>query len=94
MVGDLDTLLQPFACPESDNERRRNMVEILRRGARFGYTLSTQPTGWKFDWTPGSDSTSATIVVFPGILQTVNDQGRRNDSNTSVRQAAQSVLIE
>jgi hypothetical protein len=94
MMGDLDTLLQPFACPESDDGRRRNMVEILRRGARFGYTLSTQPTEWEFDWIPGSDSTSATIVVFPGILQTVNDQGRCNDSNVRVGQPAQSMPIE
>lgn len=94
MMRDLDMLLQPFACLDSDNERRRNMVEILRRGARFGYTLSTQPTEWEFDWTSGSDSTSATIVVFPGMLQTVNDQGRRNDSNVRIGQPVQSMLIE
>jgi len=94
MMRDLDTLLLPFASLESDDKRRQNMVELLRRGARFGYTLSTQPTEWEFDWTPGSNSTSATIVVFPGMLQTVNDQGRRNDSNVRVGQPAQSMLIE
>lgn len=94
MMRDLDTLLQPFASLESDDERRRNMVEILKRGARFGYTLSTQPTEWEFDWTQGSDSTSATIVVFPGMLQTVNDQGRRNDSSVRVGQPAQTMVIE
>lgn len=90
MAEDLDLLLQPFASPELSSDRRQNMIEILKRGTRFGYILLTQPTGWTFDWTPDSDGT---LTVHPGLIQVVNDQGRLLSPPTTMGDQAQSVFI-
>jgi hypothetical protein len=93
MANELDSLLRPFASPRPDSDRRQNMIEILKRGARFGYMLLTQPTDWTFDWTPCSDGASMAVAVHPGLIQTVDDQGRRLIPPIRMGEQAQSVSI-
>ena len=90
MAEDLDLLLQPFASPELASDRRQNMIEILKRGTRFGFILLTQPTEWTFDWTPCSDGT---LTTHPGLIQVVNDQGGLLSPPIKMGEQAQSVFI-
>ena len=71
----LKDALEPYATTRSDPERARNLEEVVKRGARFGYLLFTQPSSWDFVWDqPGRRQ--GDWVVFPGLVQTCDDQGR------------------
>ncbi|KAF2122284.1 hypothetical protein BDV96DRAFT_141325 [Lophiotrema nucula] len=55
-LNDLDVLLRCYAVSDEaarNYARLTDLREVLRRGARFAFTLFGQPSFWKFDWTVG-----------------------------------------
>jgi hypothetical protein len=49
----------------------------MRRAAQFAILLFSQPSDWAFDWIGGSSGLQqGGLVVFPGLLQTVTDEGQ------------------
>ncbi|KAL8732760.1 MAG: hypothetical protein Q9166_002541 [cf. Caloplaca sp. 2 TL-2023] len=74
----LDAVLRPFADEQrNDWERQQKLEEILRRGARFGFVLFSQPSLWDFDWNTPANAGRGTLVVSPGLTQITDDNGRR-----------------
>lgn len=91
---DLDSLLKPFASTNPDDERKGNMVEILKRGASFGNILLTQATEWTFDWVSGhSKSSPARVVLLPALVQTVDDQGVVRQAPIRMSDTEESILL-
>ncbi|QDS69004.1 hypothetical protein FKW77_009468 [Venturia effusa] len=67
-----DTFLRPCA-KDSDHEKRLfNLEEIMKRAARFGFLLFSQPCSFDFEWTDNGSR----LVVFPGLLQVSDEHGR------------------
>lgn len=74
----LDAILAPFALEERDSrERTQKLEEILRRGARFGFLLFSQPSTWEFDWNTPPNAGRGALAVSPALLQVGDDNGRR-----------------
>lgn len=74
----LDAVLDPFADEQRDNrERLQKLEEILRRSARFGFTLFSQPSLLEFDWNTPPSAGRGTLVVSPALTQVTDDNGRR-----------------
>lgn len=74
LVDRLDAVLAPLAAPA--DRRRGELEEVVKRGARFAYTLFTQPTEWEFAWErPGRER--GEWVVFPGLLRVTDEAGAR-----------------
>jgi hypothetical protein len=72
-VSTADTFLRPFAsATNGDQARLRNLEEIMRRAARVGYELVSQPSFFKFDWHASANE----LVVFPGLVQLADDNGK------------------
>ena len=73
----LDSILQPYikVSPGND-ERQRKLEDLLKRVARFGYLLFSQPSYWKFEWEDGGNTTVERLVIFPGLLQVTGDDGK------------------
>ena len=78
LVRALDSILRPYASVQSSSERPQHLEELVKRGARFGYMLFSQPTDWTFDWNDPHARQSGNIVVYPALVQTGDDQGRRH----------------
>ena len=76
LANRLDSILRRFASAGGDEGRVQNMMELLKRAARFGLMLFTQPTEWAFDWEEARYQHTSEIVVFPALSQTADDQGR------------------
>ena len=73
----LDSILRPYIKVSSDNdERQRKLEDLLKRAARFGYLLFSQPSYWKFDWEDDQNTATERLVVFPGLLQITDDDGK------------------
>ncbi|KAK5165271.1 uncharacterized protein LTR77_009369 [Saxophila tyrrhenica] len=72
LASRLDELLAPYASSTDGGQRRQQLEELIKRGARFGWTLFSQPTEWTFDWEAAS---AGQTVVYPSLLQTSDDQG-------------------
>jgi hypothetical protein len=67
-----EPILHPFINPSADaNARRRNLESVMRRAAQFAFLLFSQPGLFQFDYTSTGQPDS--LVVFPALLQTVND---------------------
>lgn len=66
-----DSFLRPCAKDAGDDERLVNLAEIMKRAARFGFLLFSQPSSFDFDWTDNGG-----LVVFPGLLQISDDNGK------------------
>lgn len=51
-LRDLNPLLQVYSISSSPNDgsRLHDLRDILRKGARFAFTLFGQPSFWQFDW--------------------------------------------
>ncbi|KAL8976051.1 MAG: hypothetical protein Q9205_007872 [Flavoplaca limonia] len=74
----LDAVLDPFADEQRDNrERLQKLEEILKRSARFGFTLFSQPSLLEFDWNTPPSAGRGTLVVSPALAQVTDDNGRR-----------------
>lgn len=69
-----DAVLAPFinAQIEATSDKRiRNLDGIMRRAAQFAFLLFSQPSSFTFDWA----SQQGRLVVFPGLLQIVGEDG-------------------
>ena len=74
----LDAVLDPFADEQRDNrERLQKLEEILKRSARFGFILFSQPSLLEFDWNTSPSTGRGTLVVSPALTQVTDDNGRR-----------------
>lgn len=74
----LDRVLQPYADLRMKNEeRKRNLEEVLKRSASFAYTLFSQPSTWKFEWQKGQGVTSGELCVFPALVQVADETGQQ-----------------
>lgn len=74
----LDAVLRPFADEQRDErERLQKLEEILKRGARFGFILFSQPSLLDFDWNTPPSAGRGTLVVSPALTQVADDNGRR-----------------
>ncbi len=72
-IAAAEPVLHPFINPSIDmNARRRNLEGIMRRAAQYAFLLFTQPGWFSFDYTGTGQNDS--LVVFPALLQTVNDE--------------------
>lgn len=73
----LDSILRFYATESSDEKQRlHNLEEILKRAARFGFLLFSQPSLWKFEWDEPLNSHQGSLVIFPGLLQIGDDNGQ------------------
>jgi hypothetical protein len=75
LVRRLDAVLVHSAS-STGQDRRSNLEELIKRGARFGYTVFSQPTEWTFDW-GGDCNAKNELVVFPALVQVGDDEGLR-----------------
>jgi hypothetical protein len=75
LVRRLDAILIRYAS-STGKDRQSNLEELIKRGARFGYTLFSQPTEWTFDW-EGDGNAKNELVVFPALVQVGDDEGLR-----------------
>ncbi|KAI4122381.1 MAG: hypothetical protein LQ338_005854 [Usnochroma carphineum] len=74
----LDSILSPFEMDERSNQERvQKLEEILRRGARFGFLLFSQPSTWDFDWNTPASAGKGALAMFPAFVQVGDDNGRR-----------------
>jgi len=81
----LDAILAPFAKQDRDEDRRANLKLLLERAAEFGYTLFSQPSSWRLDWSGGGGGGGArsgvgkgergSVVLFPQLIQVTGDEG-------------------
>jgi hypothetical protein len=67
-----DTVLAHYANGAEQEARLRNLEEIMKRSARFGFLLFSQPSSFRFDWT---SSVGSGLVTFPALLQTTDEDG-------------------
>ncbi|OCK79536.1 hypothetical protein K432DRAFT_354759 [Lepidopterella palustris CBS 459.81] len=72
----LDAILHPYADERIDNnQRRRNLEEILKRAAAFAFILFSQPSTWKFDWQGDHNVEVGSLVIFPALVQLSDETG-------------------
>lgn len=74
-----DSILGPFSSCKNDAEdeaRVRNLEEIMKRAARFGYVLVSQPTLWRFEWRTTSGPAQEGLTVWPDLVQMTDEEGR------------------
>ncbi|RMZ68081.1 cell wall integrity and stress response component [Pyrenophora seminiperda CCB06] len=75
-LATLDSVLQPYADPRMNNEeRKRNLEELLKRAALFAFTLFSQPSVWEFEWQDHSVA-SGELCIFPALVQVVDENGQ------------------
>ncbi|KAL8910941.1 MAG: hypothetical protein Q9171_003808 [Xanthocarpia ochracea] len=75
----LNAVLRPFADDQQrdDRERLQKLEEILKRSARFGFTLFSQPSMWEFEWNTPPNAGRGTLVISPALKQVTDENGRR-----------------
>lgn len=72
----LDGILRPYMDSRvNNNERRRNLEEILKRAAIFAFTLFSQPSTWDFDWRAEEGVQSNSLCIFPALVQVTDELG-------------------
>ena len=73
----LDAVLRPYTDERVDNnQRRRNLEEILKRTAGFAFMLFSQSSSWKLEWENPHSHEPGSIVIFPALVQIVDETGR------------------
>jgi hypothetical protein len=71
-----EPVLGPFVNPSIDtNVRRRNLEGVMRRAAQYAFLMFCQPASFAFDYSRTGQPDS--LVVFPALLMTVNDEAER-----------------
>ncbi|KAI9801058.1 MAG: hypothetical protein M1833_002926 [Piccolia ochrophora] len=75
-VRTLNSILLPYAESQYERDRVQNLTEIMRRSARFGFLLFSQPTLWKLDWQRPRDAGADAVVIFPALLQLSDENGK------------------
>ncbi|KAL8824181.1 MAG: hypothetical protein Q9170_008233 [Blastenia crenularia] len=74
----LDTVLSSFTAEKRDDRARmQNLEEILRRGARFGFFLFSQPSTFELDWNAPANAGRGVLAISPALVQVGDDSGRR-----------------
>ncbi|RYN16938.1 hypothetical protein AA0113_g11301 [Alternaria arborescens] len=71
-VADLDSIVAPFVQSGLEAQRSKNLDMILTRSANLAFLLFSQPGSFKFEFL----SEHGGLVVFPGLVQTIGDQGQ------------------
>jgi hypothetical protein len=72
----LDSILRPYAKEPSDNdERLRKLEDLLKRAARFGYLIFSQPSQWEFRWDNDQGAARKDLTIFPALLQVADEDG-------------------
>lgn len=72
----LERVLRPYVDPRMDNEEReRNLEELIKRSAQFAFTLFSQPGSWDFDWKEEKGAKSGELCVFPALVQVTDETG-------------------
>ncbi|KAF4629764.1 hypothetical protein G7Y89_g8383 [Cudoniella acicularis] len=72
-LAEADSILLPFVDSSVHTAGRgRNLDGIMRRAAQFAFLLFSQPSSFQFDYAGTGQANS--LVVFPALLQTVNDE--------------------
>ncbi|KAB2099498.1 hypothetical protein AG0111_0g12407 [Alternaria gaisen] len=71
-VADLDSIVAPFVQNGLEPQRSKNLDMILTRSANFAFLLFSQPGSFRFEFF----SEHGGLVVFPGLVQTIGDQGQ------------------
>jgi hypothetical protein len=69
---DLDSIVAPFVQSGLEAQRSKNLDMILTRSANFAFLLFSQPGTFHFNFL----SEHGGLVVFPGLVQTIGDQGQ------------------
>ena len=73
----LDSVLQSYADSRMNNEeRKRNLEELLKRSALFAFTLFSQPSAWEFEWQEEQGVTSGELCIFPALVQVADETGQ------------------
>jgi hypothetical protein len=95
-------VLNPFVAPDAERQQAENLQGLMEEGAKFGLLLFQQPVSWVVDWeiprtrnvdkkAGGSRQVAGAIVLFPGLVKTADEEGRRYTKAESV--LAAEVLI-
>lgn len=71
-VADLDSIVAPFVQSGLEAQRSKNLDMILTRSANLAFLLFSQPGSFKYEFL----SEHGGLVVFPGLVQTIGDQGQ------------------
>ncbi|KAG4428756.1 hypothetical protein IFR05_015758 [Cadophora sp. M221] len=77
-VMTINNFMAPFidSMADGNSEKRlRNLESIVRRASQLALLLFSQPSSWALDFGGSGTSQSGTIVVFPGLLETVGEDG-------------------
>lgn len=75
-VSTLDKILRPYADSRMDNEqRKRNLEELVKRATLFAFTLFSQSSSWSFDWEEGQVVKSDELCIFPALVQIADEAG-------------------
>ena len=69
---DLESIVAPFVQSGLEAQRSKNLDMILTRSANFTFLLFSQPGTFHFEFS----SKHGGLVVFPGLVQTIGDQGQ------------------
>lgn len=92
VVRALENILRPYADSRIDNEqRKRNLEEIIKRSALFAFTLFSQPSTWGFDWQEHHGVKTGELCIFPALVQLTDETGK---SLSSPRPFSQPVVRE
>jgi hypothetical protein len=60
-----------------DNQRRRNLEEILKRSANFAFVLFSQPGTFDFEWAEHGALQSGSLCIFPSLVQITDESGEQ-----------------
>jgi len=74
----VNDFLTPFIESSIDattDKRIRNLESIVRRASQLALLLFSQPSSWALDFGKSGTGLQGTIVVFPGLLETVSEEG-------------------
>ena len=88
-VTQADAFLGPCVQnKESEPARLRNLEEIMKRGARLSWLLLSQPAEFAADW---SGEGSEVLIVYPGLVQVTNGEGRALAQRRTLGQVKEAV---
>ena len=91
-VSTLDTILQPYADTSRDSyERMTKLEEIIKRGAKFGWTLFGQVSSFDFDW---ERRARGEVGIFPALLQTADEKGEKLSGRGRVLWEGEGTRVE
>jgi hypothetical protein len=82
-------ILTLFVVPGAERRQAENLQGLMAEGAKFGLLLFQHPESWVVDWEvsraensdtktgEGVQAKTSAIVVFPGLIKTVDEEGKR-----------------